>query len=184
MNTAPASSRRLVRNAVRLAFGAVVAFGGLPAFAAPGDPPASAAPEAPGGPGDHRGAVRGERIQRMLDRAANRLEIKASQQTAWDGFARAMRGLFEPSAAARPGRDADAATIARIRAERAAEHARRMTQVADATAALQGVLAPDQRKTFDQMAHRFESHRQGGHGWHHRPAGPGDGPSYGEGARS
>ena len=46
-----------------------------------------------------------------------------------------------------PDINADAASITRFRADRAAAHARRLTQMADATAKLQEVLTPDQRNS-------------------------------------
>jgi hypothetical protein len=116
---------------------------------------------------------RQEWIRSRLEQAANRLEIKASQQSAWEAFAQSVQAFAVPPAAARPARDADA--IARFRADRAGENARKLAQVADATAKLQSVLGPDQRKVLDEMAHRFM------HRGHHRHGEDSDHYRHGEG---
>jgi len=128
--------------------------------AAPGDRP----DHGPGGPGGAaaRAEHRQEFVHGRLEQAANRLEIKASQQGAWQAFAQSVQAFATPPAAARPGRDADAASIARYRADRATENARKLAVLADTTAKLQSVLGDDQRKVFDEMAHRFAQHE------HHR----------------
>jgi len=102
-----------------------------------------------------------ERIKTRMDRLAQRLEIKASQQQVWEDFAKSIESLPDWNAK-RPGDDADAATIARYRADRAAEMAGKLTKVADATAKLQSALSEDQRKILNQTAqlilhrdHRF-----------------------------
>lgn len=101
-------------------------------------------------------------MQRRLDRLAQRLEIRASQQDAWQAFASAQRA----SAAARapfPGPDADAAAIARFRAEQSNARAQRLAQIADATVKLQQALDPKQRLVLDEVA------RAAGHPrWHAR----------------
>lgn len=114
-----------------------------------------------------------ERMQARLDKMAERLEIKASQQDAWKAYAKARESLV-PTNLKPPARDADAAAIARHRADRAAEMAQKLAAISDATARLQEVLSEDQRKTFDQMSRRAGSGRHGGHrghggpGWGHR----------------
>ena len=109
-----------------------------------------------------------ERIKTRMDRLAQRLEIKPSQQGVWEDLARSIESLPDWNAK-RPADDADAAAIARYRAERAAEMAGKMTKIADATAKLQSALSEDQRKILNQTAqlmlhrdHRF------GH-MHHDP---------------
>jgi len=104
-----------------------------------------------------------ERIATM----ASRLEIKASQQAAWADYVKARESVMA-NRPARPARDADAATIARARAEFAAVRARNAAVISDATAKLQAVLAPEQRKVFDEMAQR-DGHR--GSGGHHASRG-------------
>lgn len=106
-----------------------------------------------------------ERIARM----ASRLEIKASQQAAWGDYVKARESVMA-NRPARPARDADAATIARARADFAADRARKAAVISDATAKLQAVLTADQRKVFDEMARRggkrgMRGHH-GGHGHH------------------
>ena len=102
-------------------------------------------------------------IQHRLDSAASRLEIKASQQSAWQAYAAAVQALGETDKLkpTQPDADADAAAIARERAERATAFAARLTAIADATARLQGVLSPEQKSTLNQIT------REAGH--HHGP---------------
>lgn len=117
------------------------------------------------------------RQQQRLDRMAQRLEIKPSQQEAWQAYAKARQELFAARPAA-PARDADAATLARYRADRAAEMAQRLAALADATAKLQGVLEPAQAKTLAELTrrpvgdgdgwgkrHGGRGHRDGAGGW-------------------
>ena len=108
---------------------------------------------------------RQEWVRTRLQRDANRLEITASQQAAWREYASARSALAERSVS-KPGRDADAATIAKYRADRAAEGARKLAVLADATAKLQTTLSPEQRETLNQMAHRGH-HRMGVPTWRH-----------------
>jgi len=119
---------------------------------------------------------RQEWIHAKLERDANRLEIKASQQSAWQDYAKARSALAERSFK-RPAPDADAATIAKARADGAADGARKLAVLADATAKLQAVLSPEQRKTLDQIAHRGHRHHRHGHrAWDHERRGlEGDG---------
>jgi len=107
-----------------------------------------------------------ERMKTRMDRLAQRLEIKASQQSVWEGFAKSVETLPELKAKM-PADDADAATIARYHADRTAEMAGKLTRIADATAKLEAALTPDQRKVLDQTAHLFLHHRQGAGFGHH-----------------
>lgn len=108
-------------------------------------------------------------VRAKLDNDANRLEIKASQQAAWQEYAQArtslaLRTVFK----AMP--DADAAAMAKMRADRAADSARKLAELADATAKLQVVLSAEQRQTLAQIAR--EGHCRHGHrGWHRGPEG-------------
>lgn len=99
-----------------------------------------------------------ERIAKM----AARLEIKASQQGAWGDYVKARESMWA-NRPVRPAKDADAATIARSRADFAADMARKLAVVSDATAKLQAVLAPEQRKVFDEMARRGGKRGMRGH---------------------
>ena len=108
-----------------------------------------------------------EHIKVRLDKLAERLEIKASQQAAWGEFAKSVEMLAERSVK-KPNDDADAATISRYRAEMATEFAKKLTKIADATAKLQKALNEDQRKILNQAAHRF---LQNDHGWSHKDHG-------------
>lgn len=119
--------------------------------------------------GEQRTKHRQEWVRAKLERDANRLEIKASQQAAWQAYATARSALAE-RAFSRPARDADAATIAKARADRAADGARKLAVLAETTTKLQAVLSPEQRKTLDQITHA--SHHLGHHaGHHHRHGG-------------
>jgi hypothetical protein len=121
-------------------------------------------------------------IRAKLDKDANRLEIKASQQAAWEEYANARKALAARTFTKQQG-NADAAAIARKRAERVSEFSQKLTTLADATAKLQAVLSPEQRKTLDQIARH--AHRGHGHGHHGRHDGHrgffGDGPKQGAG---
>jgi hypothetical protein len=105
-----------------------------------------------------------ERASTRLERMAQRLKIEASQQAAWDAYARTVEGMFG-TGGTKPPADADAATLVRLRAQRAAEHAQKLNQLADATATLQQSLNPEQRKTLNEIARRgpHEHHAQQPH---------------------
>lgn len=109
---------------------------------------------------------RHERFKHFADRMADRLEIKASQQAAWQAFTKSLEAAMEPPAK-KAEQKTDVASIARMRADMAAVHAQKLAQIADATAKLQEVLSPDQRTTLDQMAARFGEHHHGGHHFFH-----------------
>lgn len=102
-------------------------------------------------------------MKKRLDRMAARLEIKASQQAAWSDYVKARESMMG-NRPVRPARDADAATIARSRAEFAAAMAQKLALVSDATAKLQAVLDENQQKTLTQLA-QHGGHR-GRHGHH------------------
>jgi hypothetical protein len=100
---------------------------------------------------------RQEMIQKRLDDTASRLEIKASQQAAWQTYASASkalaeRGAMRPRVATPDTRDA--ATLARERADNATAVAQKLTTLADATATLQATLSPEQQKVFNEIARR------------------------------
>jgi len=155
--------KRVTRVVTAIAVGCVVT--GLGALALAADKPAKPGPATAMAQPD-RAEARKDMIQRHLDSVASRLEIKASQQSAWQTFASAVQALGETDAArSAPAPDADAATLARERAERATAFARKLTTIADATARLQGALSADQRNVFNQIT------REAGH--HHWAAGPG-----------
>ena len=104
------------------------------------------------------------RMNERLERMAKRLDIKPSQEEAWNAYRNARASGFG-TMSQRPARDADAATLMRFRAEVAQRRAQHMAVMADATAKLQEVLEPEQRKVLDEMARRGGRH--GGHGHHH-----------------
>lgn len=94
------------------------------------------------------------RMQARLDRMAQRLEIKASQQDAWQAYVKVHKEQFDPAAMKAPPKDADAATLARHRADTAAKMAQKLAVLADATARLQEALTPEQAKTLADMTRR------------------------------
>lgn len=100
------------------------------------------------------------RMQAHLDKMANRLEIKASQQDAWQAYAKVHKEMFDGSI--KPvAKDADAATIARYRADMAAQMAKKLDTLADATAKLQSALTPEQAKTLADMTRHPMGGRHG-----------------------
>jgi len=109
------------------------------------------------------------RMQEHLDHLAARLEIRASQQEAWNGFTAAVKGM----APAHPhdghdghdeaAKDLDAAARARRAADHAAEMAHKLSTLADATAKLQQVLDSSQKQVLNEAAREF-GHRMHGHG--------------------
>lgn len=111
-----------------------------------------------------------EFMKSRLDKLEGRLEIKSSQLASWEGFAKSVELLSERHVK-EPSLDADAATVSRYRAERAAEVAKNLATIADATAKLQAVLTDDQKKIFNQASHRFLQDHHGwnqqNHGWGH-----------------
>lgn len=114
------------------------------------------------------------RLQARLDKMANRLEIKASQQDAWQAYVKVHKEQFDPAAMKPPAKDADAAAIARHRADMAAKMATKLATLADATAKLQGALTPEQAKTLADMTRHPMGGRHGGPGGRgeHGPRGP------------
>ena len=116
-------------------------------------------------------AAMNERIQHRLEKLSDRLEIKASQQSEWEEYARSV-SMLEDRNWKRPDDDADAATIAHYRADRATVLAKELTGIAEATDRLQKVLTADQRKIFDQVS-RLSLHRT--REWMHHGQGMPDG---------
>ncbi|MBI4989384.1 MAG: Spy/CpxP family protein refolding chaperone [Rhodocyclales bacterium] len=103
------------------------------------------------------------RLQARLDKMAQRLEIKASQQDAWQAYAKVHKDMIDGTMKA-PPKDADAATLARHRADMAAQMAQKLAVLADATAKLQGALTPEQAKTLADMTRHPMGGRHGGPG--------------------
>jgi len=118
------------------------------AAATPQDARPAAAAQRPDPTAMHR-----EWIQHRLDSAAARLEIKASQESAWKDYSASVLALADLAGPwrGRPAADADAATIARERAERAEAFAARLKSIADATARLQGALSADQKAVLTEI---------------------------------
>jgi hypothetical protein len=94
-----------------------------------------------------------QHVQQRLDKMAERLRITPAQQNVWAQYRNAVESIATQPGA-KPEKDADAATIVRWRADRAAEHARKMNSIADATATLQSALDSEQRKTLGEIVRR------------------------------
>lgn len=101
------------------------------------------------------------RLQTRLDRMAERLEIRASQQEAWQAYVKVHKEQFDPAALKPLPRDADAATIARHRADMAAKMAQKLAVLAEATAKLQGALTPEQARLLADMTRQPMGGRHG-----------------------
>jgi len=102
-----------------------------------------------------------QHMQQHLDKLAARLEIRASQQEAWSGFAAAVHAMAPTAPPQPPARDLDAAARARQAADHAGEMARKLSALADATSKLEQALDPSQRKVLDEVARHFGHHRHG-----------------------
>jgi hypothetical protein len=118
-----------------------------------------------------------ERMQEHLDHLAARLEIRASQQEAWNAFAGAVKGLAPAQPPQKPAHDLDAAARARLAADRAAEMARKLSTLADATGRLQQALDAPQKQVLNEVSREF-AHRMHGRGMGHEH-GMGEGPMMG-----
>ena len=115
------------------------------------------------------------RVSQRLDRLGSRLEIKASQQDAWEAYRKARTSVFD-TRLERPARDADAATVTKFRADMAQRRAQHLATMADATAKLQAALEPQQQKVLDEIVRqagqrgmrggRHGGQRDGGHRHH------------------
>src|SRR5208282_2411668 len=108
-----------------------------------------------------------EHMKAELNKLAERLEIKSSQQAAWEEYANSVNALAERSMK-KPNDDSDATTISRYRADRASEFAKKLAVIADATDKLQKALTEDQRKILNQVVRQ---HLHEHHGWHHKHQG-------------
>ncbi len=103
-------------------------------------------------------------VQMRLDELAARLQIKASQEQAWQAFSTAYRDLVTAHLAQREqtlagAPDMDAAALARKHADWAADHAQKLARLADATAKLQQALEADQRLVLNEVARHFVQER-------------------------
>jgi cell fate (sporulation/competence/biofilm development) regulator YlbF (YheA/YmcA/DUF963 family) len=110
--------------------------------------------------------------RKHLEHEAAMLEIKASQQAAWDAYAAAKLEMMTAFGDGKPMLpDADAAAAVRQRAEQATAMAQKLSKLADATTSLQSVLDEGQRKVLDRIV-RMHDRCNEGHA-HDGGAGPG-----------
>jgi len=122
-------------------------------------------------------------IKHGLDREAMMLEIKASQEGAWEAYANAVVEMMMAFDHRKPiPADADAASIMHQHAEQTAALAQTLAKLADATDKLQAVLNDEQRKGLDRIVrqhsqfhgmHHGEHRHEHGH-WHHGDEAPTD----------
>ena len=99
-----------------------------------------------------------QNLQKHLDHLASRLEIRASQQEAWNAFTAAVRAMVPDKPPERPADNLDAASRARLAADGAGERAKRLAQLADATGKLQQALDAPQKEVLNEVARHFGSH--------------------------
>ena len=117
--------------------------------------------------GEHAKSGEGHNIQawakQRIEREASILEIKPSQQAAWDEYSAikletASSFVNKPHNAQAP-ESQEASGLLRQRADHLAEAAKNLTRLADATEKLQAVLSPEQRIVLKRLVAR--------HGFHH-----------------
>lgn len=103
---------------------------------------------------------RADWAKHQLDKEAAWLEIKASQQLAWEAFTAANMELISRLGERKPlSPGVDAATAMRQHAEHAAAFAQSISRLASATESLQSVLGEDQRKVLDRIVRRHSQLR-------------------------
>jgi hypothetical protein len=166
----------IVRSLAAALLGSSVLLTAAPAAAqAPETRTESSRPARGAPPTEAQHAERRERMQarmnQRLDRLAARLEIKASQQDAWNAYRSNVQSMFQDRRE-RPAPDADAATLLRFRADMAQRRAQHLATMADATAKLQQALDPNQRKVLDEIARSMGARgKHRGHGQRHHRGG-------------
>lgn len=108
--------------------------------------------------------------QMHLDHEAAMLEIKASQESAWEAYSAASLELMNTYVSRKVlPPDITAAAAMRQHADQAFVFAQSLSKLADATEKLQALLNEDQRKILDRIV-RLHSQAQGHHspeGWFH-----------------
>ena len=106
-------------------------------------------------PGEHQSIAaedRGQWVKNQMAKEAAWLEIKASQEGAWEAFAAANLELSNTFGDRKPlPPDVDAASAIRQHAQHAAAFAQSLAKLADATEKLQSILNEDQRKVLDRI---------------------------------
>ena len=109
-----------------------------------------------------------QHMDARIERIATLLQLSDAQKAsaAWNNYANALRDLGKHGQwkSKQERENADAATIARARADAVAKMANKLSTLADATSALQAKLNDAQRKAFDQLAHQEGEM----HSMHHR----------------
>lgn len=111
-------------------------------------------------------------VKQRIEKEASILEIKPSQQTAWEEYAAVKleiassfaKGMHSPATESQ-----EASGVLRQRADHMAEAAKNLTKLADATEKLQAVLSPEQRIVLKRLVteHGFHHHFSHAHGVGH-----------------
>ena len=92
---------------------------------------------------------RTERHQARLNYMEKQLGITSNQRAAWNSYAQVTnQHMNRMSAMPYPPANADSAAIMKFRADRAAEHAKSLNELSQATAKLESVLTVEQKKIF------------------------------------
>jgi hypothetical protein len=86
-----------------------------------------------------------------FDKMATRLQITPAQQSVWMQYRNSIEKQVKTAPPAPPAGDSDAVTMLRWRADRAADQARKLAAIADATDVLQRSLDGEQRKILNEI---------------------------------
>lgn len=114
----------------------------------------------------HYKAYAEDKMQARLNLWARQLGIMKNQQSAWNAYSQTLKQLAAaPYNVSFPKRNADAAAIAKFRADSAAQRAQYLANVSQATSQLQSVLTAEQQTKFNQLSHFWQPGLQ--HGKHH-----------------
>ena len=104
-------------------------------------------------------------VKQGLDKEATILEIRPSQQAAWDEYAAAtleVAASFKDDMQGKTSESLDAAGLLRQRADHLTEAAKNVSKLADATEKLQAVLSTEQRTVLKRLV----AHHGFAHGHH------------------
>lgn len=90
-------------------------------------------------------------MQKNLDKMADRLQITAKEQPAWDQYKAARLGMWSQGFE-QPSANMNAADLAAFHAKRAEQMAKKMSDLSQATSVLRAALTPSQQQVMDEMA--------------------------------
>jgi len=92
-----------------------------------------------------------------FDKMAQQLQITPAQQSVWNQYRAAIETQMRAKPTLPPAGASDAVTMLRWRADRAADQARKLTAIADATDVLQRSLDGEQRKRLNELVQEEHS---------------------------